>query len=659
MSNKLFNRPICFSNRTAANAAVDPKASLSTLGGLAVAQNVVIGGQVKANGGIDASNGSLINLADATQDGDAMNLRTARSMVDTSSIVVNQDGKYELADSAFSLPLQGGSGTPVGINLNPEAFTVFNGRLGLVPNVTLASITVGRISGLSPPTLPSDVVTRAYFDAHISGIKVTESVNACSLSAVDISSSLDGTNVDGVTLAVGNRILLAGQGDPVENGIYTVASSLPPVRSTDFAVGAQVSNTTAYVESGTVSGGLTFVVTNASSSDVVGTDALIFTKFSGNGSPTAGIGLTQNGNSISLNIDANGSGGLEVTNGTLRLTADQPGIESLGSLKALTISNHITSVRPPTAAGHLANKAYVDGLSYFRLGAGLTRDNSGSLTIEDQIALGGLVVSGNIQSANVPTLPSHVVNKGYLSSLQWLNIDGSFVKDTATQTLRLSPSQTGITTLGTLTRLDVVGPVSSDAAPTLANHLVRKSYVDSMSYLQTGPGLTASQGRLSLNGVQSFTDLSVSYNVISAARPTLSTHLTNKAYVDAQISLRSPSAATQSAATRCASGLVTFASFVNQTAPFVQDVNYVRNAQTGDTWTVVNSGVFAVTVSLALSGSSQTVQLLQSPARRLGQAHDSDSLSFTGFLDTGAVLSVITSGPLDSTMESVFCIARL
>lgn len=663
---KLFTQPICFHHPNGASGPIDPAASLSTLGGFAAAKNAFVGGKLTTYGGIEASGERIKGVGDARDPTDAVNLRLMQSLADNVTINTAADGKLQLAASAVSTPLKGGDGEPVTLDIDAGALAVVDGALSLARDITVDSINVGRISGLQPPTLSSDVVTRAYFDSHLSGLRVLPSVRACASSQVDLSLPLTGQSVDGVVLASGDRVLLTGQTAPIENGIWVV-SSAGSTRAADLAAGSAAGNTQVYCLAGSINGQLTFVVTNASGADVVGTHPLVYTEFAGNGNLSAGNGLVQDGAALSVNVDVQGSGGLRIVNDVLELTPDQPRIRSLGGLSELSISSAVQASAVPTAPGHLTNKRYVDGLSYLQLGSGLTRTGDGAIQLAANVPLQDVSVSGRLQCAQVPTSAVDVVNRGYLSSLQWLGVDASFVKDTSSQVLRLAPVQTGITAVGTLNGLDVSGPVTCSAGPTLSSHLTRKSYVDALGYLQTGPGLSLSAGRISLNPVQTFTDLSVLYNVVAPAVPTLSTHLTNKAYVDGAIRTRVPSAATYSGnTTRASSGRLSFSTTIAETQPYSQDMRYVRNSQSGDTWTVLTSGVYSVTATVQLTSQSGPYALMREMAEVPdgvqivcgAPAAGPSSLSFVGYLEATTVLYLMGAS-IDPVRPSFVWLSRL
>ena len=85
--------------------------------------------------------------------------------------------------------------------------------------------------------------------------------------------------VDGVTLALGDRILIKDQAAGEENGIYTVNTTGAPTRATDMDVSTEVPGAITLVAEGTVNGDtLHFCSTN--SPITLGTTALVFTQVS-------------------------------------------------------------------------------------------------------------------------------------------------------------------------------------------------------------------------------------------------------------------------------------------------------------------------------------------------------------------------------------------
>jgi hypothetical protein len=158
-----------------------------------------------------------------------------------------------------------------------------------------------KIVNLGTPTNAADAATKAYVDSTAQGIDWKASVRAATTAAVTLASGLEnGDILDGVTLATGNRILVKNQATGSENGIYVVAASGAPTRSTDADTGAELtSNFAVFVEEGTTNADQGYVLTN-DGTITIGTTALAFTQFTGLGQVTAGTGLSKAGNTIGI-----------------------------------------------------------------------------------------------------------------------------------------------------------------------------------------------------------------------------------------------------------------------------------------------------------------------------------------------------------------------
>lgn len=176
-----------------------------------------------------------------------------------------------------------------------------------------------RITNLGTPSADSDAVTKVYVDSAIQGLDIKESARAATTAAITLASDLEnGDTIDGITLVTGDRVLVKDQSTASENGIYIVAASGAPARSSDFAASDAVAGSFVFIEEGTVNADSGFVCTSNSGSDVVGTDSLSFTQFSGAVGIVGGDGLTKSGSTLSVNVDDTT---IEINADTLRLKA--------------------------------------------------------------------------------------------------------------------------------------------------------------------------------------------------------------------------------------------------------------------------------------------------------------------------------------------------
>lgn len=158
------------------------------------------------------------------------------------------------------------------------------------------------------PTDDAHAATKAYVDSARSGLDVKQSVRAATTATVNLSTEVqNGSIIDGVTLATGNRILIKDQGvggvAHADNGIYTVNATGAPTRATDFDSSAEVTpGAFTFVEEGTANGDSGWVVATNGTINV-GSTAVLFTQFSGTGQITAGSGISKDGSTLNINYD--------------------------------------------------------------------------------------------------------------------------------------------------------------------------------------------------------------------------------------------------------------------------------------------------------------------------------------------------------------------
>jgi hypothetical protein len=184
-----------------------------------------------------------------------------------------------------------------------------NGTLARVENklhdfaLATASVDLNnqKITNLTDPTNPQDAANKRYVDSAVVGIDWKPSVRLATTAAITLATGLEnGDTLDGVTLATGDRVLVKNQTDATENGIYVVAASGAPSRSSDADTAAEITASFAvFVEEGTVNTDSGWTLTN-NGAVTVGTTELSFTQFTGLGQITAGAGLTKTANTLDV-----------------------------------------------------------------------------------------------------------------------------------------------------------------------------------------------------------------------------------------------------------------------------------------------------------------------------------------------------------------------
>ena len=194
-----------------------------------------------------------------------------------------------------------------------------------------------KITNLTDPTHPQDAANKRYVDAAVVGIDWKASVRAATTAAITLATGLEnGDTLDGVTLATGDRVLVKNQTDATENGLYVVAVSGAPTRSSDADTAAEITASFAvFVEEGTVNADSGWTLTN-NGTITVGTSELSFTQFTGLGQITAGDGLTKTANTLNV-----------VPGDGLAVTADSVKID-----RAVVVTKYATNIGDGTATSY-------------------------------------------------------------------------------------------------------------------------------------------------------------------------------------------------------------------------------------------------------------------------------------------------------------------
>jgi hypothetical protein len=231
---------------------------------------------------------------------------------------------------------------------------------------TSVSLNSQRITSLADGTSASDAATVGQVQASTAGLDAKASVRAATTANITIADDLNnGDELDGVTLATGDRVLVKNQSDKTENGIWVVGS--PPARATDADAAGELSGGSfTFVEEGTANADTGYVITT-NGPITPGTTAHDWAIFSRAGELVAGDGLTKTGATLAVDSSVARLTGATFTGKVEVSHASDPAFKvgsGHGTGAALDAgSKKIVSVADPTNNQDAATKKYVDDQS--------------------------------------------------------------------------------------------------------------------------------------------------------------------------------------------------------------------------------------------------------------------------------------------------------
>lgn len=153
------------------------------------------------------------------------------------------------------------------------------------------------------PSSATDLVTKQYADNLARGAKWKDPVRVASTANITVASALtNGSSIDGVTVATGDRVLLKNQSSAAENGIYVVVASGAASRSPDAdSAGELAPGTAVYVTEGTANGDKAFTITS-DAAITLGSTSITWGQFGGGTTYTASLGVQLSGTDFRANL---------------------------------------------------------------------------------------------------------------------------------------------------------------------------------------------------------------------------------------------------------------------------------------------------------------------------------------------------------------------
>ncbi len=318
---------------------------------------------------------------------------------------------------------------------------------------TIAGILLksGVISNLTNPSSAQDAATKAYVDGVLSGLSIKQSVQLATAAALPTNTYLSGVititatgvlTVDGVTVALNDRVLVKDEVAQANNGIYlcTVAGAIGVsavlTRATDSDSGAEILGSFTFVEKGTVNMNSGFVNINTSV-PTIGSTSINYTQFSGAGQITAGDGLSKSANTLSANVDGS----------TLEISSDNLRVKD-GGITDAKIATGIDAVK--LADGSISN-------TEFQYLNGLTDAIQTQLDARRKV-LSTIATSSNVASSSAETdilsftLPANTLSTNHIINMK---LHCNYFNNTGiaqTFTLRL---KYGSTTIASFTSISI------------------------------------------------------------------------------------------------------------------------------------------------------------------------------------------------------------
>jgi hypothetical protein len=283
-------------------------------GGTGLTPSAATGGVVTLGGTVNVSSGGTgVNTLTGYVKGSGTSPMTASATIPNTDIT----GLGTMStQNASAVAITGGTASGVTITASTINSTTIGAGTAAAGTFTNVAMTTGTIT--TAPTTGSDIVNKEYADAIASGINFHQACRLATTTALPANTYNNGSSgvgatltasangalsVDGVAVAVANRILVKNQATQANNGVYTVtqtgSAGAPYIltRATDFDTsGTGVDQIDAgdffLITAGTTLANTSWVQ-QTPQPIVVGVTALVFAQFGAPLTYTAGTGLTE------------------------------------------------------------------------------------------------------------------------------------------------------------------------------------------------------------------------------------------------------------------------------------------------------------------------------------------------------------------------------
>ena len=379
----------------------------------------------------------------------------------------------------------------------------------------------------------NDLINKRYVDERVQGLKTLAAVRAATTENLSTFPPTALTQIDGINVTVGDRVLVKNQTNTTQNGIWVVAEP-SWVRATDADTTAELLNGYVFVEEGTTQEDTGWTC-SISADGTVGSTAISWTQFSGAGNYIADeISLTKIGNRFEAKlvpVNKGGTGQTTYTNGQLLIGNTSGNTLTKATLTGTTNRIIITNgagsitINADATSSNTANKIVArDGSGNFSAGiitASLDGNaatvTNGVYTVGDQ-SIGGAktftndvtidTTSGNFVEAskslifkyNQGSVGGGIAEKAlYVDSSGTLKLDGTIISLAGhTHTFAsLTSTPTTLSGYGITNAMSTSHPANAITGTDISNWNGKQSAITGAATTITSSNLTANRALLS------------------------------------------------------------------------------------------------------------------------------------------------------------------